>query len=1017
MHRKLLILLHITMLLLVAISFSYGQQTAIYDEPEARYRTGLELFENEKFGAAQKAFVEVAQAIKDINSLIYINARYYDAVCAFELQNEDAEYKLLSFIEDYPESASAQLAYFQLGNLQFRQANYTSAVKSFSKVDLSSLSQTEKTEYYFKKGFCYYKKKEYNKAKTEFRKVLGKESRYANDATFYYAHIAYIEGDYDTALEYFDKIKQIRAYGKLIPYYMAHIYHQQGNYERVIASAKPLYNSSSSKDKDELALIIGDSHYQLGQYEEALPYLEVYGRASRRSMDRESSYEIAYTYYQNDNFNEAISYFQELTKKDDALAQNAYYHLGYSYLKTDQKKFASNAFAAAAKYDFDKQVAEDALFNYAKLSMEVSQDPYNSSIKNLESYIQQYPNSARINEAYQYLASLYLSTKNYKEALGSIRQIKSKNRDLQVAYQKILYFRGVELFNQKKYDEAIELFKESQNYTYDQQINLESDLWIGEAFYRTDNYWGAIKYYKNFLSKSNARESDLYPLALYNLGYTYYKRENYENAVFYWEKLLNNRRTADPKIVNDALIRLGDSYLIRKKYTQAVRYYNDAIRMNKVDSDYALSQRSTAEGAQGKFHDKIKTLNQLVSSYPKSPLADDAKYEIAMTYLILNNNAQAITYFNKVITENPKSRYAIKSMLKSGLVYYDMNQFEQSIKTFKKVISKYPGTPESKEALASLRNVYVDINKVDEYYAYASGLNFANVSQTEQDSLTYIAAENIYMENRCEDAVVAFNAYIHKFPQGYFAPNANYYMAECLMRAQDTSRALEAYQNVVELPHSRFTENALLNASQLNYHKGDYTEALTYYTQLEEMAGDKNKLLLSLIGQMQCSYLLNNYREAAASAQKVLQTETVSSESIIDAHYILAKSYYTMDDLNNALREFTITENLTNNAMGAEAKYYLAELAFMMDKNVEAENLVFELVDQYASYDYWVARAFILLSDVYYKADNIFQAKQTLQSVIDNFKGPELGKIARNKLQTIIDEEQTAVDGEVPQQQ
>jgi TolA-binding protein len=183
------------------------------------------------------------------------------------------------------------------------------------------------------------------------------------------------------------------------------------------------------------------------------------------------------------------------------------------------------------------------------------------------------------------------------------------------------------------------------------------------------------------------------------------------------------------------------------------------------------------------------------------------------------------------------------------------------------------------------------------------------------------------------------------------------------------------------------------------------------------MAGDKNKLLLSLIGQMQCSYLLNNYREAAASAQKVLQTETVSSESIIDAHYILAKSYYAMDDLNNALREFTITENLTNNAMGAEAKYYLAELAFMMDKNVEAENLVFELVDQYASYDYWVARAFILLSDVYYKADNIFQAKQTLQSVIDNFKGPELGKIARNKLQTIIDEEQTAVDGEIPQQQ
>ena len=127
MHRKLLIFLHAIMIVLVAINFSYGQQTAIYEEPEARYRTGLELFENEKYGAAQKSFTEVIQATGDVNSLVYINSRYYDAVCAYELQNADAEYKLLSFIEDYPESASAQLAYFQLGKYQFRQANYANA--------------------------------------------------------------------------------------------------------------------------------------------------------------------------------------------------------------------------------------------------------------------------------------------------------------------------------------------------------------------------------------------------------------------------------------------------------------------------------------------------------------------------------------------------------------------------------------------------------------------------------------------------------------------------------------------------------------------------------------------------------------------------------------------------------------------------------------------------------------------------------------------------------------------------
>ncbi len=1015
MNRNLFILLNTIFVLWLSISISFGQQTAIYELPEARYRTGLELYEIEKYGAAQDAFVEVIEKVQDPNSLMQINARFYAAVCALELENADAEYKLQAFIDDYPESANAQLAYFQLGRYQFKKANYANALKSFKKVDLSSLTQTEKSEYYFKRGFCFYKKKEYNKAKTEFRKLLGKESRYANDAIFYYAHIAYTEGDYKTALEYFDKIKHIRAYSKLIPYYLAHIYHQQGEYERVISDAMPLYKSASSKDKNELALIIGDSYYQLAQYDEALPYLETYGRSSRRSMDREGNYELGFTYFKNGLYAEAISFFQQVTGEDDALAQNAYYHLGYAYLETGQKKFASNAFAAASKYDFDEQVAEDALFNYAKLSMEISQDPYNSAIKNLEDYIRQYPDSPRINEAYQYLANLYLSTKNYKEALESIRKIKSRNKALNTAYQKILFFRGVEFFNQKQYEEAIELFKESQNYTYDAQINLESNFWIGESFYRTKNYWGAIKYYKNFIGKANAREATLYPVALYNLGYTYFKRKHYENAIFYWEKLLNNKRNTDPKVINDALIRLGDAYLINKNYPQAIRFYNEAIRMNKVDVDYALSQKARAESAQGKFNDKIRTLNQLISSFPSSPLADDAKYEIATTYLILNKNQQALTYFSKVVKEHPKSIYAVKSMLKSGLVYYGMDQFDQGIKVFKQVIKQYPGTQESKEALASLRNIYVDINKVDEYYAYANSLSFADVSTNEQDSITYIAAENIYMENRCGDAIVAFDNYIRKYPQGYFAPNANFYMAECLSREDDTNRTLSALRKVIALPNSRFTENALLKASALDYSMGNYEEAVGYYAQLEEIAGNKNNRLTALIGQMQCNYLLGNYRQAGESARKVLQTETVSSESIIDAHFILAHSFFAMDDLNGAQREFSITEKLTNTAIGAESKYYLAYLAFLMDKNTETENLIFELVDQYAGYDYWVAKSFILLSDLYYKQGNNFQAKQTLQSVIENYKGRELGTIAREKLNTISNEEEPQDEQEQPE--
>ena len=166
------------------------------------------------------------------------------------------------------------------------------------------------------------------------------------------------------------------------------------------------------KDKPGLALMIGDAYYQSEVYKDALPYFEFYERTSKRTMSREEAYEIAYAYFMNENYKAAIQNFQLAVGEDDPLAQNAYYHLAYCYLKTDQKKFASNAFSSALQMQYDPDIAEDALFNYAKLSMEVANVPYNTAITALEDYIEQYPESPRVEEAYSYLANLYLSTRS-----------------------------------------------------------------------------------------------------------------------------------------------------------------------------------------------------------------------------------------------------------------------------------------------------------------------------------------------------------------------------------------------------------------------------------------------------------------------------------------------------------------------------------------------------------------------------------------------------------------------------
>jgi TolA-binding protein len=120
-----------------------------------------------------------------------------------------------------------------------------------------------------------------------------------------------------------------------------------------------------------------------------------------------------------------------------------------------------------------------------------------------------------------------------------------------------------------------------------------------------------------------------------------------------------------------------------------------------------------------------------------------------------------------------------------------------------------------------------------------------------------------------------------------------------------------------------------------------------------------------------------------------------------EAHITIARSAYALANYELAVREYEETVKLSKNEMAAEAKYMLAQLEFENAKYDQCEKSVFALSEDFASYDYWVARGFLLLSDVYVKKGNIFQAKQTLQSIIDNYEGKDLVAIAKEKLAAI----------------
>ena len=995
---KIKSLISILLFFVFAVTFRVDAQETVYNTPPTEtYRKAQTLFESQNFGAARQMFMQAMSEESDQHGAYYENAAYYSIACAVELQDKDAYNLALQFAATYPESAWIPSIKFELGNLLFKSKKYDETLDMLRQISPGQLNQSKRIEYYYQMGYCEMKLNNYDNALQNFKKITDSRSEHGRAANYYYAHIQYMKGNYDEALKGFKAIENDRKFKKYVPNYLMHIYYIQGQFEKVVDEGKLYFNTSSKTTKAELGRLLGNSYYNLHDYVHALEYYEFYESGGRREQSPGEQYRIGYCKFMNEKYKESIPNFQEATKEGGTMEQNAWYHLGFCYLNSDQEKFAQNAFLKAYQLKSDPTITTDALFNYIKTTIDVGGDPYNDPVAIIEGYITENKGGTSVNEAYALLSQLYLSSRNYNAAIKSIESTSNPNRQLQKVYQQITYNQGIEYFNRGAYQDAIEYFEKSQSYPVDGRLMALSTFWQGDAYYRVKQFNLAQRKFSSFMNLKDARQTDLIPVARYNLAYAAFNQKSYPLAIQQFEKFLSANPTQQ-SLISDAWLRLADSYFILKQYETAIQWYKKVVNSSGKDADYALYQLAACYGSSGNFNQKTTTLTELTERYKSSKYYGDALYEIASTYLIMNDQKLAINYFNRLVKQKPNSHLAKKALVKMGFVYYKNNQYNEAIKVLKQVVDRYPASLEAKEALNTLQSIYMDMGKVDQYFAYAKSLDFIQISTSQEDSLTFTTGENYYINQDCAQAITALTKYLNAYPNGGFILPSYHYLTECYNKTGNKADALAIYEKIIALPENQYTGEALLVAARSAFEKGDYGKSQQYYTRLSEMEDLSTLKRESLDGIMQSAFLNGDYASAKKAASALLMTENVDNNQIINAHYLLAKIAMMDNNSAQALKEFDITTNLSSGEKGAEAKYYAALLTYRANKLEEAENMVYDLSEQYPSYDYWIAKAFILLADIYVGRGDNFQAEQTLQSVIENYKGEDLKTVALEKL-------------------
>lgn len=1007
MKRTFIILFSILITTALTSVRIQAQQTRFADDPEALFRTGMKLFEKEKYGAAMEMFDRILESEEEGSYLLMAEAEYYRAVSALYLYNPGGQDKLNRFMADNKQHTRVRSANYILGSHQFDRKRYSTALRSLEKVNVFDLEKNQVPDYYFMLGYCQFRAKKYKEAAAAFAKANNKGAEFGSLAKYFSAHIAYANGDYDAALQGFEQLKDDPMVQPLMPYYVTQIYYLKGDYQKLLETAPTLLETASKSRQPEIARLIGDAYFRTGNFASAIPYLEQYYDESYRRGSREDRYQLGYAYYRTGDYTKAIENLKDVTYTDDSLCQNAYYHLADCFVETGDRKQAIDAFYSAYKLGFDPVIAEDALFNYAKLSYELSYNPYNQAVRAFQEYIEKYPKSKRIDEANSYLVSLFLSTRNYKSALESIEGIKNKDAQLMKALQRIYYYRGIELFNDGDISGALDLFDKAIKGNNDPVITAGARFWSGEGLFRSGENQAAIRQMNVFKSSRAALKLPFYEQVNYNLGYAWFKQNNYSSALSSFTDFLKDPGSAPARLISDARLRTGDCHYMNRSYSNAIHYYDEVISKNEQDVDYALYQKAMATRIMGNHSISSQVFTRLVNEFPRSPYVDDAYFLIGDNYMTYQGKPQmAIESFEKIITKNPQSPYVKRALLRIGLIHFTAHENQKALENFERVAEEYPGTQESKDAIEFIRNIYIELDQVDQFFTWVQTLPNAKVTNSEADSTTFTAAENNYMKGNCDRAAKGFGEYLAKFPKGIFQLEAHFYKAECEAKLGNTDKAITDYQFVVDYPSNRFTEEALKQAASLNYRQKNYKKALDLYTRIEATASYKTDILDARQGQMRCYAGLKDHEGSIRAARKLLMSDRATVEMGTEAHLLIGRSALALDSIDLALVEFTEVARRTSSEDGAEAKFQIAEIQFRKNQLSTSEKTCFELIDQYSSYDYWMARTFILLSDIYVKNDNAFQAKHTLQSIIDNYKGQDdIVNIARGKLSKIIEAE------------
>ncbi|WP_186757899.1 tetratricopeptide repeat protein [Echinicola salinicaeni] len=993
--RKILLLL-----LTTGCIYQVNAQSGLYQKGlDKKIDDAFELFDKHQYSASKLEFENLKE--ENLSPSQRIDVEYYHAVSALRTDNPDGPSLVENITNNYPTDPKANEAAFLLGDYYFEKRHYKEAIGHYNKVNVDVISLEERSKVYFKTGYAYFQLKDYVNAARYFDPVKKMQTSYTADGFYYGGYVALQQGKYDQAIADFKQADRYQVYQSKVPYMLSELYYRQKQYEELIAYATPITQSRNNLDrKGGIYLLLAEAYFERRDFTNAATYYDAFTKAGGGQMSREQMYKAGVAQFKVQKYQEATNYFKKVALEKDRLGQVSSYYLGHSYLKLNNPQFASTSFNAAYKSTYDAAIQEESLFNYAKLSLE--KGSFQEAVNALDNYLNNYSSGANRSEAENLLSDALINTNNYLRAITHIEGMENKSPRIRAAYQKVTYFQGVTYYRNKQYKNAITYFDKSITYPIDKTIVHEAFYWKAEAYAADGNLNQAIKAYEQV---TNMRLTSLDPALIrsyYGLGYAYFNTKQYAKA----EKQFNNyirqiKKTDIKGYYDDALIRLGDSYYIQKKFDDALSTFRRAINERNKSVDYAHYMAGVVLNFQNRNREAIAELDKAISQYPNSLYRDDAIFQKAQINMEESNYQAARAGFSALIDQSPNSPFVPFALESRAIANYSLKNYDETINDYQRILSRYPNSSNADAALVGLQEALSLQGRSGEFSNYLSEYKKANPSNESLQSVEFESAKNLFFSQSYQQAIQAFDNYLKAYPNSGNKQEAYFFMGDAYYRSGQKEKALATFYELEKMGASTQRTKAVQKIAEIELENKQYRKAIPYFLSSAKSARDRIEEYEAFKGLMTSYYEIDNYDSASFFADKVIALGDITTDAQANAQLIKAKSLIKTGNTAGAQDELMVLINESESIQGAEALFLLATSLNEAGNHTQSNETIFSFSNKYAVYDYWYGKCFLLLAQNYLALNENFQAKATLESIIENSENQEIKKEAQELLGTI----------------